>query len=85
MRRLHCLPEGNRSHGVPISVLEAVKLGLWDYEPPTVEDKKYSSTKALPGTNEKLAVLAERLKKGLPLWHPSDPRNYAEAIGDEEE
>jgi hypothetical protein len=67
---------------VPISVLEAVKLGLWDYEPPKVEDGKYSSTKALPGSNEKLAVLAERLRQGLPLWHPKDPRNYADAIGD---
>jgi hypothetical protein len=26
--------------------------------------------------------LAERLKAGLPLWHPSDPLNYAEAIGE---
>jgi hypothetical protein len=70
---------------VPISVLEAVKLGLWDYEPPKVDDGRYSSTQALPGSNEKLAVLAERLKHGLPLWHPRDPLNYAEAVGDHED
>lgn len=85
MRRRKSSLEGYRSHGVPISVLEAVKLGLWDYEPPKVDDGNYSSTRALPGTNEKLAVLAERLKLGLPLWHPNDPRNYADAIGDQED
>lgn len=82
MRRCDLLPEGYRSHGVPISVLEAVKLGLWDYEPPRVDDGNYSSTRALPGSNEKLEVLAERLKRGLPLWHPGDPLNYAEARGE---
>jgi hypothetical protein len=85
MRRRDRLPEGNRSYGVPISVLEAVKLGLWDYEPPKVEDGNYSSTRALPGSNEKLAVLAERLESGLPLWHPNDPLNYADAIGEHED
>ncbi|HTQ40193.1 MAG TPA: hypothetical protein VMJ32_14295 [Pirellulales bacterium] len=70
---------------MPISVLEAVKLGLWDYEPPKVDDGKYSSTRALPGSTEKLEVLAERLKAGLPLWHPSDPLNYAEAIGEHDD
>jgi hypothetical protein len=70
---------------VPISVLEAVKLGLWDYEPPKVDDGNYSSTRALPGSNEKLAVLAERLESGLPLWHPNDPLNYADAIGERED
>jgi hypothetical protein len=77
--------EGYRSQSVPISVLEAVKLGLWDYEPPRVDQGHYSSTRALPGSTEKLAVLAERLKLGLPLWHPNDPRNYADAIGEHED
>ncbi|MDZ4818362.1 MAG: hypothetical protein SGJ20_05255 [Planctomycetota bacterium] len=54
------------------SILEAVKMGLWDFEPQEVGREKYNSTRALPGTDEKLAVMAERLKMGLPLWHPSD-------------
>jgi hypothetical protein len=29
-------------------------------------------TRALPGTPEKIAVLAERLHLGLELWHPDD-------------
>jgi hypothetical protein len=57
-------------------VLEAIKDGNWDYEPETTETNCYSSTKALPGTDEKLAILATRVRSGLPLWHPSDRRTY---------
>ena len=31
-------------------------------------------TNALPGTEEKVAVLAERARLGLSLWHPLDAR-----------
>lgn len=62
---------------MPQSVLDAIRMGVWDYEPETrVEPEDYDSTQALPGTDEKLGVLAERLKMGLPLWHPSDRRSY---------
>jgi hypothetical protein len=61
---------------VPRSVLEAIKDGNWDYEPETTETASYSSTKALPGTDEKLEILANRVHRGLPLWHPSDRRSY---------
>jgi len=57
---------------VPKSVLEAIKLGFWDFEPPEVGAKNYAATDAMPGTKEKLAVLARRIHDGLPLWHPSD-------------
>jgi hypothetical protein len=69
---------------VHISVLDAVRMGLWDYEPPKVADNTFDSTRALPGSDEKLAVLAERLKLGLPLWHPRDSRNYADLNGDKD-
>jgi hypothetical protein len=69
---------------VPISVLDAVKMGQWDYEPPQVEEKSFNATRALPGSNEKLAILAERLESGLPLWHPRDSRNYADLTGDKD-
>ncbi len=55
------------------SVLDAIKLGLWDYEPPEVPCERFDPTGALPGSPEKLDVLAERLASGLPLWHPRDP------------
>ncbi len=61
---------------MPNSVLEAIKLGLWDYEPEKVPDAEFDSTRALPGTNAKLAVLTERLRLGLPLWHSSDVRSF---------
>ncbi|HEY2883323.1 MAG TPA: hypothetical protein VGJ15_12835 [Pirellulales bacterium] len=67
---------------MPISVLDAVKMGLWDYEPPKVDDTTFASTRAMPGSGEKLDVLAERLKQGLPLWHNNDSRNYADMIGE---
>ena len=61
---------------MPNSVLEAIKLGLWDFEPEQVPDAEYGATRALPGTDEKLAVMAERLRLGLPLWHPSDVMDF---------
>ena len=57
---------------MPKSVLEAIKLGLWDYEPPDVEFNKFDASDAMPGTEEKLRVLADRVRRGLPLWHTSD-------------
>ncbi len=54
------------------SVLEAIRQGEWDFEPERVGCESYESTDALPGTNEKLTILAERVRYGLPLWHPSD-------------
>jgi hypothetical protein len=61
---------------VPSSVLEAIKLGIWDFEPNRVEADRYRPTAALPGTSEKLTILAERVQRGLPLWHDSDRRSY---------
>jgi len=61
---------------VPNSVIDAVKQGVWDFEPETAESEDYDSTAALPGSGKKLEVLAQRLAEGLPLWHPSDRRSY---------
>jgi len=37
-------------------------------------------TKAKPGSDEKIDVLAGRLMAGLPLWHPDDPVIETEAL-----
>jgi hypothetical protein len=58
------------------SVLEAIKQGDWDFEPATVEEQSFDSTSAMPGTDEKLRVLAERVRSGLPLWHGQDRTEY---------
>jgi hypothetical protein len=57
---------------VPKSVLDAIKMGFWDFEPPEVDAGLYECTDAMPGTREKLSVLAKRVQGGLPLWHPDD-------------
>jgi hypothetical protein len=58
------------------SVLEAIKLGIWDYEPEQIEERRFAATRAMPGTDEKLEVLAQRIRAGLPLWHHEDRRDY---------
>jgi len=60
-------------------VLEAIKAGIWDYEPEQANDDQYSSTEALPGSDTKLEILASRLAQGLPLWHPDDRQSYNDA------
>ena len=38
---------------MPKSILEAIKMGLWDFEPPPMGDGDFDGTDAMPGTNEK--------------------------------
>ncbi len=57
---------------MPKSVLEAIKMGFWDYEPPEVEYGEFDAADAMPGTREKLNIIAERVREGLPLWHEKD-------------
>lgn len=61
---------------MPHSVLDAIKAGLWDYEPDESQDTTFEATHAMPGTDEKLEILAQRVECGLPLWHPEDRRTY---------
>jgi len=56
----------------PRSVLEAIKLGLRDFEPPEVDDVDFDAVDAMPGTPKKLEAMAERVARGLPLWHTED-------------
>jgi hypothetical protein len=60
------------------SVLDAIREGDWFFEPPPVEPSCFPATAAIPGTEEKLAVLAERVRAGLPLWHDDDRPDYEE-------
>ena len=60
------------------SLLDAIKQGDFNFEPPANDQSagEMPATVALPGTSEKLDVLAERMRLGLPLWHPSDRRTF---------
>ena len=64
------------------SVLDAIQSGQWDYEPENQNDSEFSSTEALPGSDEKLKILADRIKEGLPLWHPSDRHTYDDQVSE---
>ena len=66
---------------MPRSVLDAIKQGQWNFEP-EADASHVQATHALPGTSEKLDVLAERLRQGLPLWNESDRRTFND--GDED-
>lgn len=44
---------------------------------PDENDEEFSPTDAPAGSPAKLEVLAERIRKGLPLWHPEDRVDYA--------
>ena len=58
------------------SVLEAIQAGDWDFEPARIEDQQFIATDALPGSAEKLEILARRIRDGLPLWHPDDRHTF---------
>ncbi len=68
-----------RHTGRPRSVLEAVRMGIWDFDPEKEVPSDFPATDALPGTVEKVLVLAQRLEKGLPLWHPQDRKVFDES------
>ncbi len=61
---------------MPHSVLDAIKMGIWDYEPDEQTSTEYEPTGAMPGTAEKLEVLSQRVRMGQPLWHPNDRITY---------
>ena len=63
---------------MPKSVVEAIKLGIWDYEPRLIEETSYDATEAMPGTQEKLKIMELRVQAGLPLWHQGDRTEYAD-------
>ena len=69
-----------RNHTVPNTVLEAIKMGLWDFEPEDVESEDFESCPSMPGTPDKLTTLADRVRRGLPLWHPNDRHDCDDLI-----
>ncbi len=50
-----------------------------DFVPVVTDD--FRPTDAPAGSPAKLEVLAERVRKGLPLWHPEDRVDYAGLTG----
>jgi hypothetical protein len=50
-----------------------------DFTPAPSND--FNPTEAPAGSREKLEVLALRVQRGLPLWHPSDRCDYSGLTG----
>jgi hypothetical protein len=74
-----------RTDGVAVvskSVLDAIREGDWYFEPEDVDCSRFCATHAIPGTREKLDVLAARARAGLPLWHHEDRADY-EQVGEQ--
>ncbi|MGD0900548.1 MAG: hypothetical protein ABR915_22170 [Thermoguttaceae bacterium] len=57
---------------MPKSILDAIKEGFWDFEPRAMDFNQFDPSDAMPGTDEKIRTLAERIRRGVPLWHASD-------------
>ncbi len=66
------------------SILEAIRQGHWDYEPQQVPRDEYDATRALPGSDAKVGIMAARIEQGLPLWHPEDALTFDDLEGDGE-
>jgi hypothetical protein len=63
------------------NVLDAIRDGDWYFEPADVGAENYPATSAIPGSREKLDILAQRVRAGLPLWHESDRADYEDPDG----
>ena len=50
-----------------------------DFAP--LETGDFEATEAPAGSSEKLQILAERVAKGLPLWHHEDRPDYSGLTG----
>lgn len=68
---------------MPKSVLDAIACGVWNFEPEKIATNDFAATEALPGSESKLQVLSERLRLGLPLWHPNDRLHYSDQADSE--
>lgn len=56
----------------PRTVLDAIRQKQWNFEPHEIDREDYEACGSMPGTQDKITILAERVRRGLPLWHPSD-------------
>jgi len=54
-----------------------------DFVPQETDD--FTPTDAPAGSPAKIRILAERIQKGLPLWHPQDRSEYSGLTGLDDE
>ncbi len=63
------------------NVFEAILKYGHDEDFNPVETDEFSKTDAPAGSREKIDILAERIAKGLPLWHEEDRIDYSGLTG----
>ena len=74
---LRALPISEWARITPHLELVPLPLGEVLYESGNeLQHVHFPATDAIPGSTEKLDILAQRIQLGLPLWHPKDRLNY---------
>ena len=63
------------------NVFEAILESGHDEDFAPMETDEFVASDAPAGSRAKLDILAERVKKGLPLWHPQDRGDYSGLTG----
>lgn len=63
------------------NVFEAILEFGHDEDFVPMETDEFSATEAPAGSRAKLDVMAERVRKGLPLWHGEDRGDYSGLTG----
>ena len=63
------------------NVFEAILECGHDEDFVPVENEEFSATDAPAGCRRKLDILAERVARGVPLWHPEDRCDYSGLTG----
>jgi hypothetical protein len=63
------------------NVFEAILECGHDEDFVPVENDEFAGTDAPAGSKAKLEVLAERILRGMPLWHPEDRSDYSGLAG----
>ena len=63
------------------NVFEAIAQFGHDEDFAPTETDNFMPTEAPAGSVDKLDVLAERIRMGLPLWHPDDRSDYSGLTG----
>ena len=74
--------EAFKRRNIPVkNIFEALLIHGDDENFQPQEDDEFKETNAPPGSIDKLNTFADRLKKGLPLWHIDDRQDFGGFTG----
>ena len=64
-----------------VNVFESILEFGHDEDFAPLETDDFQPTEAPAGSPDKIAVLAQRIELGVPLWHPEDRGDYSGLTG----